>query len=263
MIAFTQQQLDGWLLQFLWPFVRILALVGTAPLFSESSVPVRVKVGLAFVLTVAIVPGLPAPPPIPPGSFAGLWLLAQQVLIGLAMGFTMRVVFAAVQTAGEFVGLQMGLSFASFFDPGTGANTAVLSRLFNIVTMLVFLTLDGHLLVLAGLVHSFDTLPLADLSLHREGWAVVAQWGQTIFVSGLLLALPLICALLTINLAMGILNRASPQLSVFAVGFPVSLITGLLLLTAVLPQSAGFLEGLIRDGLHTMGEVVARLAGLG
>lgn len=262
MIAFTQQQLDAWLLQFLWPFVRMLALVGTAPLFAESNVPVRVKVGLAFVLAAAVTPGLPAPPPIPPGSFTGLMLLAQQVLIGVAMGFTMRVVFAAVQTAGEFVGLQMGLSFASFFDPATGANTAVLSRLFNIVTMLVFLALDGHLLLLAGLVHSFDMLPLADASLHREGWATIAQWGQTIFVSGLLLALPLICALLTINLAMGILNRAAPQLSVFAVGFPVSLLSGLLLLSVVLPRSAGFLENLLRDGLRTMHEVVARLAGL-
>src|SRR5690606_40300838 len=131
-----------------------------------------------------------------------------------------------------------------------GANTAVLSRLFNVVPMLGFLALDGHLLVLAGLVHSFDTLPLADLSLHRDGWAMIAQWGQTIFVSGLLLALPLICALLTINLAMGILNRAAPQLSVFAVGFPVSLLSGLLLLSVVLPRSAAFLENLLRDALR-------------
>ncbi|HYG43267.1 MAG TPA: flagellar biosynthetic protein FliR [Bordetella sp.] len=261
MIAFTQQQLDAWLLQFLWPFMRIAALVGSAPLFSESTIPIRVKVGLAFVLTVAVVPGLEPPPAISPGSYAGLWLLGQQVLIGIAMGFTMRIVFAAVQTAGEFVGLQMGLSFASFFDPGTGANTAVLSRLFNIVAMLVFLALDGHLLVLAALVRSFDTLPLAGIALDPNGWGILAQWGQTIFVSGLLLALPLICALLTINLAMGILNRAAPQLSVFAVGFPVSLITGLLLLAVVLPQAAPFLEGLLRDGLRTVGEVAAGLAG--
>jgi len=261
MIAFTQQQLDAWLLQFLWPFVRIVALVGSAPLFSESTIPIRVKVGLAFVLTLAVAPGLPAPPAIPPGSYTGLWLLGQQVLIGIAMGFAMRVVFAAVQTAGEFVGLQMGLSFASFFDPATGANTAVLSRLLNIVAMLVFLALDGHLLVLAALVRSFDTLPLAPIALDRDGWAILAQWGQAIFVSGLLLALPLICALLTINLAMGILNRAAPQLSVFAVGFPVSLITGLLLLAIVLPHAAPFLEGLFRDGLRTMSEVAAGLAG--
>ncbi|MBO1111093.1 flagellar biosynthetic protein FliR [Bordetella petrii] len=261
MITFTQQQLDAWLLQFLWPFVRMLALVGSAPLFSESTIPIRVKVGLAFVLTMAVAPGLGPPPAIPPGSYAGLWLLGQQVLIGTAIGFTMRIVFAAVQTAGEFVGLQMGLSFASFFDPATGANTAVLSRLFNIVAMLVFLALDGHLLVLAALVRSFDVLPLTELTLDRNGWGILVQWGQTIFVSGLLLALPLICALLTINLAMGILNRAAPQLSVFAVGFPVSLITGLLLLAVVLPHAAPFLEHLLRDGLQTVSDVIGGLAG--
>jgi len=260
MINFTQQQLDAWLLQFLWPFVRMLALVGSAPLFSESTIPIRIKVALAFMLTVAVVPGLEPPPAIPPGSYAGLWLLGQQVLIGVAMGFTMRIVFAAVQTAGEFVGLQMGLSFASFFDPSTGANTAVLSRLLNIVAMLVFLALDGHLLVLAALVRSFDVLPLAQLTLDPNGWGILVQWGQTIFVSGLLLALPLICALLTINLAMGILNRAAPQLSVFAVGFPVSLITGLLLLAAVLPHAAPFLEGLMRDGLQAISDVLGGLA---
>ncbi|OZI75598.1 MULTISPECIES: flagellar biosynthetic protein FliR [Bordetella] len=261
MVSFTQQQLDAWLLQFLWPFARMLALVGSAPLFSESTIPVRVKVGLAFLLTVAVTPALGPPPAIPPGSYAALWLLGQQVVIGIALGFTMRIVFAAVQTAGEFVGLQMGLSFASFFDPATGANTAVLARLFNILAMLVFLALDGHLLVLAALVRSFDVLPLQPLALDRNGWGVLLQWSQAVFVSGLLLALPLICALLTINLAMGILNRAAPQLSVFAVGFPVSLIAGLLLLALVLPHSAPFLEALLRDGLQAMSDVAGGLAG--
>lgn len=261
MIAFTMEQLNGWLAQFLWPFVRILALVGAAPLFSESTIPTRVKIGLAFMLTIAVAPAIGPMPAVPPSSYAGLFLLGQQVLIGIALGLSMRVVFAAVQTAGEFVGLQMGLSFASFFDPATGANTAVLWRLFNIVAMLVFLALDGHLLVLGALVRSFDTLPVAVGVLDRNGWGILAEWGTTIFVSGLLLALPLICALLTINLAMGILNRAAPQLSVFAIGFPVSLIVGLVLLAIVLPHSGPFLERLFEQGLNTMNNVANGLAG--
>ncbi|WP_420886535.1 flagellar biosynthetic protein FliR, partial [Bordetella pseudohinzii] len=204
--------------QFLWPFIRILALVGASPLFSESTIPIKVKIGLSFVLAAAIAPGLPPMPTVSPSSYEGLLLLAQQVLIGVALGFAMRVIFAAVQTAGEYVGLQMGLSFASFFDPATGANTAVLSRFLNIIAMLVFLALDGHLLMLAALVRSFDVLPLTPAVLDRNGLGVLVQWSGTIFVSGLLLSLPLVCALLTINLAMGILNRAAPQLTVFAVG---------------------------------------------
>ncbi len=261
MISVTLEQLNGWIGQFLWPFVRILALVGSAPVFSESTVPVKVKVGLAFILAVAVGPSLDPVPSISPGSYAGLWMIGQQVIIGLAMGFTMRIVFAAVQTAGEFVGLQMGLSFASFFDPSSGANTAVLSRLFNIVAMLTFLALDGHLLILAALVRSFDALPVAQVALHQNGFGVLVEWGKTVFVSGLLLALPLICALLTINLAMGILNRAAPQLSVFSVGFPVSLLVGVTLLAVVLPHAAPFLEILFQSGLEAMSRVVDGFAG--
>ena len=117
MIAFTLEQLNGWIGQFIWPFVRILALVATAPLFAESAVPVKVKVGLSFVLAAAIGPTLDPMPPVAPGSYAGLWMVMQQVLTGIALGFTMRIVFASVQTAGEFIGLQMGLSFASSSIP--------------------------------------------------------------------------------------------------------------------------------------------------
>ncbi|WP_459618395.1 flagellar biosynthetic protein FliR [Bordetella sp. 2513F-2] len=261
MVSFTLEQLNGWIGQFLWPFVRILALIGSSPLFSESNVPALVKVGLAFMLTVAVSPALGPMPAVAPGSYEGLWLVLQQILIGVALGLAMRVVFAAVQTAGEFVGLQMGLSFASFFDPATGANTAVLSRFFNVVAMLVFMALDGHLLMLAALMRSFETLPVALGALDRNGWGILAEWGQAIFVSGLMLALPLICALLTMSLAMGILNRAAPQLTVFAVGFPLSLIVGLVLLAVVLPHAGPFFEDLFQQGLQTMSEVADGLAG--
>ncbi len=260
MFSFTIDQLNGWMGQFLWPFIRILALVGASPLFSESTIPVKVKIGLSFVLAAAIAPGLPPMPTVSPSSYEGLLLLAQQVLIGVALGFAMRVIFAAVQTAGEYVGLQMGLSFASFFDPATGANTAVLSRFLNIISMLVFLALDGHLLMLAALVRSFDVLPLTPAVLDRNGLGVLVQWSGTIFVSGLLLSLPLVCALLTINLAMGILNRAAPQLTVFAVGFPIMLTVGLLVLAAVLPQAGPLLENLFQRGLQTMSDVAQGFA---
>lgn len=261
MLSLTDTQLNGWLAQFLWPFVRILALIATAPLFGESTIPRHVKIGLAFVLAVAVLPTLPVPLDIPVASFTGLLILVQQVLIGIAMGFTMKLVFAAAQMAGEFVGLQMGLSFATFFDPGTGANTAVISRLFNILAVLVFLAVDGHLLVLGGLAMSFDALPLAPMSLHADGWGVVVERGSQVFLSGLLLALPLIAALLSINLALGILNRAAPQLSVFSVGFPISLTVGLILLAAALPNTLPFMETLFRGGLDAMSRVVQALAG--
>jgi len=261
MLSVTQDQLYGWLTQFMWPFVRVLSLFAVAPLFGESSIPRTAKIGLAAVFAVAIAPSIPPIPVMPPGSYTGLLILAQQVMIGIAIGYTMRIVFSAVQTAGEFVGLQMGLSFATFFDPSMGANTAVLSRLFNIVAMLIFLAIDGHLLMLAAIVRTFETLPIGELTLHQNGWGVLVEWGSTIFSSGLLLALPLIAALLTINLALGILNRAAPQLSVFSVGFPISITVGVILLAIVLPQTPPFLEDLFRSGLEATSRVVDGFAG--
>jgi flagellar biosynthetic protein FliR len=261
MISFTLDQWYGWINTFLWPFARLLALIGVAPLLGESATPPMTKVGLAAILAVAIAPSLPPMPAVAPASYEGLLILAQQVFIGIAMGFCMRICFAAVQTAGDFVGLQMGLSLATIFDPTTQANTEVLARLFNILAMLVFLSVNGHLLMLGMLVKTFTVLPIGTPVLNAEGWAAVAQLGSQIFSVGLLLALPLIAALLIIQLAMGILNRAAPQLSVFAVGFPITLMSGVVLLAVALPQSTGFLAAFFEQSVNAMEQVASLLAG--
>jgi len=259
MVAFQIDQLYDWINSFMWPFLRLLALMGLAPVLGEGGIPARAKVGLAALTALVIAPMLPAPPAISPASYQGLGIACQQVVIGMALGLTMRIAFAAVQTAGEFIGLQMGLSFASFFDPGTGANTAVLARLMNVVATLAFLALNGHLVMLAGLLRSFDILPIGQ-SLHIQGWSVLFEWSAQIMASGMLLALPLIITLLTINLALGILNRTAQQLSVFAVGFPISLLTGLILLTVVLPQTQPFLMRLFDAGYASMYRLMRALA---
>lgn len=262
MIDVDLDLLYGWINAFFLPFVRILALMASVPVFGESSVPVRLKVAYSAVLTVIVAPAIGPMPDLATGSYANLLLVMQQVLIGIAMGLTMRIAFAAVQTAGEFIGLQMGLSFASFFDPATGANTAVLSRIMNIVAMLLFLALDGHLMLIGSLVHTFDILPISvDAGLNPNGWGVLFEWSAQVMVSGMLLALPLIIILLTISLSMGILNRTAQQLSVFAVGFPVSLMTGLLLLTIVLPQTSPFLSQLFDQGFDAMARMLYGLGG--
>ena len=263
MISVDVDQLYAWINAFFWPFCRILALMGTAPILGESSIPIRVKVGFAALVTIAIAPALDPMPDLPTGSFASIWIVVQQVVIGMAMGLVMRIVFAAVQTAGEFIGLQMGLSFASFFDPATGANTAVLARIMNIVATLLFLALNGHLMMLSGLIRTFDVLPVREGSLNPNGWGVLFEWSSEVMVSGMLLALPLIIVLLTINLALGILNRTAQQLSVFAVGFPISLMTGLILMAVVLPQSGPFMSRLFDRGYATMARLAQALAGGG
>ena len=249
-LSVTADQLNLWLVTFLWPFVRLLALVGTAPVFGEAAVPRSVKVALALLLALLITPTLDTMPAIPLMSVSGLWILVQQVLIGSAMGFSMRMVFAAVQAAGEYVGLQMGLSFASFFDPTSGGSTMVLARLLNVLALLIFLASDGHLLLIRTLAESFHTLPVADAPLARGGWFLLVVAGGQVIADGLMLALPLIAALLSLNLAMGILNRVSPQFSIFSVGFPITLLAGIAMLELLTQYLAPFLAPRIGAGLE-------------
>ncbi|PBI95910.1 Flagellar biosynthetic protein FliR [Variovorax boronicumulans] len=248
----TSGQLEAWLVAFLWPFVRMLAMVSTAPVFGEPWATRQVKVGIAAVLTLVISPTIGPLPAVPVVSAGGFWILVQQVLIGAAMGFSMRLIFTAVLAAGEYIGLQMGLSFASFFDPMSHGSTMVVSRLLNMLAMLIFMALDGHLLMLEALAASFHTLPIANAPLVAGGWMFLVLAGGDIFASGLLLALPLITALLTLNLAMGILNRASPQFSIFAVGFPLTLLAGLVMLQLLMPHLAAFLEPRFAESLSNM-----------
>jgi len=255
----TSDQLMGWLVAFLWPFVRILALLSTAPITSESTVPRQVRVALAVLLAVVISPTLGPMPDVPVVSAGGVWIILKQVLAGIAMGFAMRLVFAAVLAAGEYISLQMGLSFAAFFDPSSGGQTMVVGRLLNMLAMLLFLAVDGHLLMLAALADSFQALPISDAPLASQGWLALALQGSHIFTSGLMLALPLVTALLTLNLAMGILNRASPQFSIFAVGFPLTLLAGIALMALQVPHLLQMLEPRFTAGLEAMAGVVQAL----
>lgn len=151
MFSVTYAQLNGWLTAFLWPFVRMLALVATAPVVGHAAVPVRVKIGLAAFMALVVAPTLGAMPDVTVFSAPGIWILVTQFLIGVAMGFTMQLVFAAVEAAGDFIGLSMGLGFATFFDPHTSGATPVMGRFLNAVAMLAFLAVDGHLQMFAAL----------------------------------------------------------------------------------------------------------------
>lgn len=259
MLSFTDAQLNTWLVAFVWPLVRILGLIMVAPVFGHRSVPAQVKIGLGVFIALIVSPTLPPPPDVALGSWQGLFILVQQFLIGLAIGFTMRVIFASVELAGEIIGLQMGLGFASFFDPQSAGQTLVLSRFFNLLAMLVFLAVNAHLLVLGLVAESFVTLPISTAPLAAEGFRSVAAFGSTIFVVGLQIALPLIAVLLMTNLALGILTRSAPQLNIFAIGFPITLGVGLIVLDFSMPYFAPQMEGVIRQALQAGDSILRAL----
>jgi flagellar biosynthetic protein FliR len=259
MISFTDAQLNAWLISFIWPLTRILGLIMVAPVFGHRAVPGRVKIGLGVFIALIISPTLPPMPDVGLGSWHGLFILVQQLLIGMAIGFIMRVVFAAVEAAGEIVGLQMGLGFASFFDPQSAGQTLVLARFFNILAVLVFLAVNAHLLLLGVLVESFQSLPISTQPLSAAGFFNVATFGSTVFAVGLQLALPLITILLLTNLALGILTRSAPQLNIFAIGFPITLGVGLIVLDLTLPYFVPQLEQMFQNGFDASTTVVRTL----
>lgn len=252
MISLTDAQLNAWLINFIWPLTRILGLLMVAPVFGHRSVPARVKIGLGVFIALIISPTLPPMPDVGLGSWYGLLILVQQFLIGIAIGFIMRIVFAAVDAAGEIIGLQMGLGFASFFDPQSAGQTLVVGRFLNMLALLIFLAVNAHLLMLGVLVESFQILPVSTQPLAGAGFYKVAAFGSTIFAVGLQLALPLIAILLMTNLALGILTRSAPQLNIFAIGFPITLGVGLIMLDLTLPYFAPQFENMIQNGFKAM-----------
>ncbi|UXZ53823.1 flagellar biosynthetic protein FliR [Halomonas sp. 7T] len=262
MVEVTFAQLQGWLVAFLWPFARITAFMAASPLWGHSSIPNQAKVGIAALVAVVIAPVLPAMPSVPIMSWAGVGIMVEQILIGLAIGLVMHIIFAVVQAAGEFIGLQMGLAFASFFDLSSGTNIMVLSRILYMITLLMFVALNGHLMVLETLVMSFQTLPVGIGTLNPNAFELLARYAGTIFASGMLLALPLAGSLLIISLSLGILNRSAPQLTVFNIGFPTSLTVGLILLMVLMTDIGRFLQRLFSQGLTFMQSLIETMAPL-
>ena len=235
MLTFTVNELTAWVDGVIWPFIRIGSMLVAAPIFGAGSVPVRVRLALALVLAWALQPYLPAPPPVDPVSPMGFLVSASQVLIGVTMGFILQMVFSAVALAGQAIALSMGLGFAMFVDPQSGAQVPTLSQMYVILATLLFLSMNGHLMLIDMLVQSFHLMPVGPLMLNGHALWSLVTWGGVMYAAALLVALPAVAALMLINLAFGVITRAAPQLNIFAVGFPLTLILGFGLIMFTLP----------------------------
>jgi flagellar biosynthetic protein FliR len=240
MITITQAQIEGWLSQLFWPFIRIGACLMVAPAFSALFIPARIRLVLAGALAYLVAPLIPHPAGITVFSVGGIVVTIQQVIIGVALGFAMQLLFDAVAMGGQLLANSMGLSFAFNVDPMRGTGTPALGQLYSLLVTLTFLALDGHLAMIEMLVDGFRTLPIGTTGFSNDAlWTLVA-WGTTIFSGALAVALPGITALLIVNIAFGVMSRAAPSLNLFAVGFPITLVFGLVIVMVGLPalQSA-------------------------
>lgn len=224
------------------PFTRIGAMLIAAPMFGARTIPVRIRVVLGLLLAMLVYPHIEVPADFEAFSAAGALLLAREVLIGTATGFLLQMMFAAMAMAGEIIALTMGLAFASIVDPDRGGSVPLVGQYFVIFSTLLFLAFDGHLALIALLIESLTTLPPAAAGLGADGFAAIAAWGTRMFEAAVFVALPASAALLVTSVSMGLIARSAPQLNIFAVGFPMTLLLGLAALLFSLPSLGGQLE---------------------
>ncbi len=213
---------------FLWPMLRIGAMLVAAPLLSLNAVSVRLRVVIGLVLTFLIYP-LVKWPVIDPISAEGLLEIVNQLFIGSLMGLMLQVATGALVLAGQAIAASMGLSMASMYDPNVG-NVPVISQFILILSTLVFLGFGGHVIMISMLLESFRTLPIGQSLLGQVAFGKVIAWSSMIFLGGLLIALPVMIALLFINIGLGVVTRAAPSLNIFSVGFPATIAAGFIVL---------------------------------
>lgn len=235
-MLFSAEEITAWLGSFLWPFFRIGAFVMVAPIFGGRVVPMRLKLIVAIGLSLVVVPVTNISSKVDVLSLDSFLIIFHQILIGIALGFCLQLIFSALATAGQLIGSGMGLGFAAMVDPNNGIQIPTVSQFYNLIGILMFIALDGHLAATAVLIESFNTLPADSGVLDNNSmWKIVVSGGW-IFSGAVLIALPIITSLLVINVAFGVMTRASPQLNVFAIGFPITLTVGFVLMWITLPN---------------------------
>jgi flagellar biosynthesis protein FliR len=244
MLTVTSAQLDAWILAYMFPMARILAVMATAPIFNNVALNARSRLICGLAIALALAPALPPIPQMPADSWQALFTLMQEMLIGSLIGFSIRIVFAAIDIAGELAGMQMGLSFAILYDPQTAGQTPVITNFFTLIAMLVFLASNGHLLIISLLAESYTLLPITTSPFAASSLRTVVASGSILFSLGLMMAMPIIAALLIANIGLGVLTRVAPTLNLFAVGFVVTLIAGFILLSLTLPYMGAAFEKL-------------------
>lgn len=256
MLNLTEEQIIRQTALFIWPLMRISAMFISVPLFSIKSVPARVRLILSVVITLVVMPLLPPLPALDMFSYSGLMVALTQIMIGLTTGFILQLVFASVVFAGQGVALSMGLGFSMMVDPQSGQQMPVIAQFYTITTTLIFISLDGHLVLIQMLLDSFRTLPIGIAGLDKADiWSILA-WSSRVFAGGLLMAMPIMASLLLVNIIFGVAARSAPQLQIFAVGFPVTLMLGMVLVWKTLPDVLEQFSGQLTEGYDFIGQLL-------
>ncbi len=257
MIEFHYAQFQQLLFLYAMPAARILAFVSVAPIWGTGGLPLRVRLFLGLTLSFFVAPIIAETKFV--SLNAMLDVLSMQIFIGIAMGLSMRLVFGAIDVAGEYIGYQMGLGFATFYDPIDSSQTPVMSEFLTLMAILLFFAINGHYLYLEALIKSFHLLPLTPLSVLKTQsiWHIV-HLASLMFSFGLLLALPIVATILMLNTTLAILTRAAPQLNIFALGFPITLLGGFFLLALGLSDMQAMMTVIFEKALESILSFIPR-----
>lgn len=246
-VELSDEEISSWVSRYLWPFFRIAGFFMVMPLFGTRLVTARIRLFLAATTALVVTPILPPMPQIDALSLQTMIIIFQQIMIGVALAFVLDILMHIFIMSGQLVAMQTGLGMAQMMDPANGINVAVVAQWFLIFVNLLFVTLNGHLVAIEILADSFFTMPVGagflDSNLIYE-IAGIAQW---MFSAAIVLALPAITAMLVVNIAFGVMARLAPQLNIFAVGFPVTMMLGLIILWITFSGYGQHFQGLLTE----------------
>lgn len=241
--------------QLMWPFMRVTGFLLVVPILSSSYIPATIKIIVAFIISLFIFPLVDIPMKIDPLSFSGLFIIAQQIFIGVILGTILQLVFNAIIIAGENIALTMGLGFAQLSDPVNGVNIPVISQALTIFASLYFLALDGHIALIHLLVDSFTVLPITSV-MSMDTVVALLDWSGRMFVGAVMISIPAVTALLIINIAMGLMTRVAPQMNIFSVGLPVTLGLGFIFILATLPVILRVFQNMLNEAFATILQIL-------
>lgn len=256
MLEIESTMINSWLGALAFPFIRISGFLLVAPVVGTQLVPARVRIVLAVLITLILAPNLPPMPVVDAVSVPAFVLVVQQLLIGIAMGFTLLVLLQIYVVAGQLIAMQMGLGFASMMDPINGVSVTVLSQFHLMLVTLLFVSMNGHLAMLEVMADSFYSLPVGAGFMNTNALWGLAGWAGWMFASAILMSLPALASLLIVNFALGIVTRAAPQLNIFAVGFPFMLLLGLCIVWFTLNGYLPLFDKFTRQALDMMAFMV-------
>lgn len=222
------------LTRYLWPAFRVGGLLLSMPIVSASFVPAKVRVLLLISLVYIIAPFNQILPSGNLFSLTSVTLIFQEMILGVLMGFVFELVFQSFIIGGQIIAMQSGLGFATLIDPASQASVPLISQLYLMLVSLIFIGLNGHLLVFQVLVESFQLYPVGKLFLSQNMLWELLVFSTWMFKGAILIALPAIVSLLLVNLSFGVMTRAAPQLNIFSIGFPITLTLGVIIIYVTL-----------------------------